>query len=57
MYDAVHVYGTRDGTYYLPRLYPCTLPTAPVQGVSASDLPTKSISLIPTKDQGTNLFD
>jgi hypothetical protein len=27
------------------------------QGVSASDLPTKAISLIPTKDPGTNLFD
>ena len=33
---------------YLPLLF---------QGVSASDLPTKSISLIPTKDPGTNLFD
>jgi len=41
----------------LPRLYPCTLPTAPVSRISASDLPTKSISLIPTKDPGTNLFD
>jgi hypothetical protein len=30
---------------YLPHLF---------QGVSASDLPTKSISLIPTKDPGTN---
>jgi hypothetical protein len=33
---------------YLPLLF---------QGVSASDLPTKSISLLPTKDPGTNLFD
>ena len=33
---------------YLPLLF---------QGVSASDLPTKSISLISTKDPGTNLFD
>jgi hypothetical protein len=50
---------------YLRRMYVCTVPWGcPVpylpllfQGVSASDLPTKSISLIPTKDPGTNLFD
>ena len=33
-----------------PRLYPCTHLPLLFQGVSASDLPTKSISLLPTKD-------
>jgi hypothetical protein len=42
---------------YLPRLYPCTYLPLLFQGVSASDLPTKSISLIPTKVPGTNLFE
>ena len=44
----------------LPMVSICTpVPYLPLmfQGVSASDLPTKSISLIPTKDPGTNLFD
>ena len=59
-------YRRRKRTVFTCKMYVCTVPyllvCTPVpylphlfQGVSASDLPTKSISLIPTKDPGTNL--